>query len=122
MQGPRGVSIKKEPSAKLLQFEILYHVETNIDLDGQRLNKPKLNPLKPEKMEDLRTQIELNSADVGRLLEYNQEFLEKDDDVCDAINNCRESMEFFLSIGEENRALYEILSTKRIILNYLGIN
>ena len=73
-------------------------------------------------MEDLRTQIELNSADVGRLLEYNQEFLEKDDDVCDAINNCRESMEFFLSIGEENRALYEILTTKRIILNYLGIN
>ena len=49
-------------------------------------------------MEDLRTQIELNSADVGRLLEYNQEFLEKDDDVCDAINNCRESMEFFLSM------------------------
>ena len=77
MQGPRGVSIKKEPSAKLLQFEILYHVETNIDLDGQRLNKPELNPLKPKKMEDLRTQIELNSADVGRLLEYNQEFLER---------------------------------------------
>ena len=49
VQGPRGGSKKKESSAKLLQFEILYLVETNIDLDGQRLNKPKLNPLKPKK-------------------------------------------------------------------------
>ena len=73
------------------------------------------------KDKDIQAQLGLTSRSVADLIEQHQDVLEESDEICETINSSRESLEFFLALGEENRALYEAKNCQKQILSYLGL-
>jgi len=73
------------------------------------------------KDKDIEAQLGLTSRSVADLIEDHQDILSEDDDICEVINASRKSLEFFLALGEESRALYEAKNTQKAILTYLGL-
>mgnify|MGYP001384743203 CR=1 FL=1 len=73
------------------------------------------------KDQDIQAQLGMTSRSVADLIEQHQDVLEESDEICEAINSSRESLEFFLSLGEESRALYEAKNCQQQILSYLGL-
>ena len=70
---------------------------------------------------DIQAQLGLTSRLVADLIEQHQDVLEENDEICETINSSRESLEFFLALGEESRALYEAKNCQQQILSYLGL-
>ena len=70
---------------------------------------------------DIKAQLGLTSRSVADLIEDHQDILSGDDNICEVINKSRESLEFFLALGEEGRALYEAQNCKKSILSFLGL-
>tara|TARA_R100000152_G_C6707751_1_gene135964 strand:+ start:50 stop:277 length:228 start_codon:yes stop_codon:yes gene_type:complete len=73
------------------------------------------------KDKDIEAQLGLTSRSVADLIEDHQDILSEDDDICEVINTSRKSLEFFLALGEESRALYEAKNTQKAILTHLGL-
>ena len=73
------------------------------------------------KDKDIETQLGLTSRSVADLIEDHQDILEQDDDICEVIDTSRKSLEFFLGVGDESRALYEARNCRKSILTYLGL-
>ena len=73
------------------------------------------------KDKDIEAQLGLTSRSVASLIEDHQDILSEDDDMCEIINTSRESLEFFLKVGDESRALYEARNCRKSILTYLGL-
>tara|TARA_Y100000593_G_scaffold90279_1_gene176354 strand:- start:257 stop:484 length:228 start_codon:yes stop_codon:yes gene_type:complete len=70
---------------------------------------------------DIEAQLGLTSRSVADLIEQHQDVLEKNDDICEVINVSRKTLEFFLALGDESRALYEAKNCQKAILSYLGL-
>ena len=73
------------------------------------------------KDQDIQAQLGLTSRSVAALIEQHQDVLEESDEICETINSSRESLEFFLGVGDESRALYEARNCRKSILTYLGL-
>ena len=70
---------------------------------------------------DIEAQLGLTSRSVADLIEEHQDVLEKDDDICEVINTSRKTLEFFLALDDDSRALYEATNCRKAILSYLGL-
>ena len=73
------------------------------------------------KDKDIQAQLGLTSRSVADLIEQHQDALEESDEICETINLSRKTLEFFLALGDENRALYEAKNCQKQILSYLGL-
>ena len=71
--------------------------------------------------EDIQAQLGLTSRSVADLIDQHQDALEESDEICETINLSRKTLEFFLALGEESRALYEAKNCQKQILSYLGL-
>ena len=70
---------------------------------------------------DIQAQLGLTSRSVAELIDQHQDALEESDEICEVINISRKTLEFFLALGDENRALYEAKNCQKQILSYLGL-
>ena len=70
---------------------------------------------------DIEAKLGLTSRSVADLIEQHQDVLEKNDNICEVINVSRKTLEFFLALGDESRALYEAKNCQKAILSYLGL-
>ena len=73
------------------------------------------------KDKDIQAQLGLTSRSVADLIDQHQDALEESDEICEVINLSRKTLEFFLALGDENRALYEAKNCQKQILSYLGL-
>ena len=73
------------------------------------------------KDQDIQAQLGLTSRSVADLIDQHQDALEESDEICEVINISRKTLEFFLALGDENRALYEAKNCQKQILSYLGL-
>ena len=73
------------------------------------------------KDKDIQAQLGLTSRSVADLIEQHQDVLSEDDSICEKINLSRKTLEFFLALEDENRALYEAKNCQKQILSYLGL-
>ena len=73
------------------------------------------------KDQDMQAQLGLTSRSVADLIDQHQDALEESDEICETINLSRKTLEFFLALGDENRALYEAKNCQKQILSYLGL-
>ena len=73
------------------------------------------------KDKDIQAQLGLTSRSVADLIDQHQDALEESDEICETINLSRKTLEFFLALGDENRALYEAKNCQQQILSYLGL-
>ena len=73
------------------------------------------------KDKDIEAQLGLTSRSVADLIDQHQDALEESDEICETINLSRKTLEFFLALGDENRALYEAKNCQKQILSYLGL-
>ena len=73
------------------------------------------------KDKDIQAQLGLTSRSVAELIDQHQDALEESDEICEVINISRKTLEFFLALGDENRALYEAKNCQKQILSYLGL-
>ncbi len=72
-------------------------------------------------MKDIKQLVGIEANAVADLICNNQDILEKDDDIVENINVARKSMEFFMSLQENNRAYYEAKNIKEKIMQHLGL-
>ena len=70
---------------------------------------------------EIHQQIQLGSGEVANLIELHQDLMEDNDDICEVVNLGRQSLEFFIALGDEQRALYEVLNTKEKLMKFLGL-
>ena len=73
------------------------------------------------KDQDIQAQLGLTSRSVADLIDQHQDALEESDEICESIELSRKTLEFFLALGDENRALYEAKNCQKQILSYLGL-
>ena len=73
------------------------------------------------KDKDIQAQLGITSRSVADLIEQHQDVLSEDDDICEKINLSRNTLEFFLALEDDNRALYEAKNCQKQILSYLGL-
>ena len=73
------------------------------------------------KDKDIQAQLGLTSRSVADLIEQHQDVLSEDDSICEKINLSRKTLEFFLALEDDNRALYEAKNCQKQILSYLGL-
>jgi hypothetical protein len=65
--------------------------------------------------------IGYQTASVADLIQSHQDLLEQDDQIQSIISLGRKSMDFFMSIENDSRVLYEVTQVKRRILQFLGL-
>ena len=70
---------------------------------------------------EIHQQIQLGSGEVANLIELHQDLMEDNDDICEVVNLGRQSLEFFIALGDEERALWEVLNTKEKLMKFLGL-
>ena len=73
------------------------------------------------KDKDIQAQLGLTSRSVADLIEQHQDVLSEGEEICETINLSRKTLEFFLALEDENRALYEAKNCQKQILSYLGL-
>ena len=70
---------------------------------------------------EIRDQLGIDANEVANLIQSHQDILEQDDSICEAISGGRSSMEFFIALGDDSRALYEVRQTKEAVMRFLGL-
>lgn len=70
---------------------------------------------------DIEAKLGLTSRSVADLIEEHQDILSEDTEICEVINTSRKTLEFFLALGDDSRALYEATNCRKAILSYLGL-
>ena len=70
---------------------------------------------------EIHQQIALGSSEVANLIELHQDLMEDNDDICEVVNLGRQSLEFFIASGDEQRALWEVINTKEKLMKFLGL-
>ena len=70
---------------------------------------------------EIHQQIALGSSEVANLIELHQDLMEDNDDICEVVNLGRQSLEFFITSGDEQRALWEVINTKEKLMKFLGL-
>ena len=73
------------------------------------------------KDQDIQAQLGMTSRSVANLIDQHQDVLEESDEICEAISLSRDTLEFFLELGDANRALYEAKNCQKQILSFLGL-
>jgi len=72
-------------------------------------------------MKDIKQLVGIESTQVADLIQYHQDVLKEDEQIVEDISNARLSLQFFMSLGEDNRAYYEAKNIKQKILQHLGL-
>ncbi len=72
-------------------------------------------------MKDIKQLVGIESTEVANLIQAHQDILQEDDKIVEDITNARLSLEFFMSLKEDNRAYYEAKNIKHKILQHLGL-
>ena len=70
---------------------------------------------------EIHQQIQLGSGEIANLIDNHQDLLEENDSMCEVVTLGRHSLEFFMTAGNEERALYEVLNTKTKLMEFLGL-
>ena len=70
---------------------------------------------------EIRDQLGIDANEVANLIHSHQDILEQDDSICEVISGGRSSMEFFITLGDDSRALYEVRQTKEAVMRFLGL-
>ena len=70
---------------------------------------------------EIHQQIALGSGEIANLIDTHQDLMEDNDAICEVVSLGRHSLEFFLTSGNEERALYEVLNTKAKVMQFLGL-
>lgn len=70
---------------------------------------------------EIHQQIALGSGEIANLIDTHQDLLEDNDAICEVVTLGRHSLEFFMTSGNEERALYEVLNTKAKVMQFLGL-
>ena len=65
--------------------------------------------------------IGYQTASVADLIQSHQDLLEQDDQIQSIISLGRKSMDFFMSIENDSRVLYEVTQVKQRILQFLEL-
>ena len=72
-------------------------------------------------MKDIKALVGIEANAVADLIHDHQDILETNDEIVENINVARKSMEFFMSLQENNRAYYEAKNIKEKIMQHLGL-
>ena len=72
-------------------------------------------------MKDIQRLVGIESTQVADLIQNHQDVLSEDEKIVADITNARLSLEFFMSLKEDNRAYYEAKNIKQKILQHLGL-
>ena len=72
-------------------------------------------------MKDIKQLVGIESTQVADLIQHHQDVLKEDEQIVEDISNARLSLQFFMSLGEDNRAYYEAKNIKHKILQHLGL-
>jgi len=70
---------------------------------------------------EIEQQIALGSGEVADLIKNHQDILEQDDKICEVVTFGRYSLEFHLSAGNAEKALWEVNHTKQKVMQFLGL-
>lgn len=68
----------------------------------------------------IQAQLGIISGSIADLIEQHQDAMQGDDYISDRITMSRKSLEFFLALGDESRALYEAKNCHQDIMSWLG--
>jgi len=72
-------------------------------------------------MKDIKQLVGIESNAVADLIENHQDVLKESDEIVGTIATARISLQFFMSLGEDNRAYYEAKNIRLKIMQYLGL-
>lgn len=72
-------------------------------------------------MKDIKQLVGIESTAVAALIQNHQDILQEDEGIVEDITNARLSLQFFMSLGEDNRAYYEAKNIKQKLLQHLGL-
>ena len=70
---------------------------------------------------EIEQQIAISSSEVATLIETHKDLMEENDAICGVINFGRQSMEFFIALEDNERALWEVNNTKEKVMQFLGL-
>lgn len=71
--------------------------------------------------DDIQNEIGMASRAIADLIDNHQDILEQDEDIKAKINLARYSLEFFLQLKEEKKALWEARQCQETIMKRLGL-
>jgi|TARA_R110000765_G_scaffold275775_2_gene374009 hypothetical protein len=72
-------------------------------------------------MKDIKQLVGIEATQVADLIQNHQDILQEDDGIVENIANARMSLQFFMSLEEDNRAYYEAKNIKHKIMQHLGL-
>jgi hypothetical protein len=72
-------------------------------------------------MKDIKQLVGIEATQVADLIQNHQDILQEDEKIVEDITNARLSLQFFMSIEEDNRAYYEAKNIKHKIMQHLGL-
>jgi len=70
---------------------------------------------------EIREQIGITATEIGNLIAIHEDIIVEDDDMSNKVHTARLSLEFFMGIGDDTRALYEVTTMKEQILDFLNL-
>jgi hypothetical protein len=72
-------------------------------------------------MKDIKQLVGIEATAIADLIQNHQDILQEDERIVEDISNARMSLQFFMSLGEDNRAYYEAKNIKHKIMQHLGL-
>ena len=72
-------------------------------------------------MKDIKQLVGIEATAIADLIQNHQDILQEDERIVEDISNARMSLQFFMSLEEDNRAYYEAKNIKHKILQHLGL-
>lgn len=72
-------------------------------------------------MKDIKQLVGIEATAIADLIQNHQDILQEDKRIVEDISNARMSLQFFMSLEEDNRAYYEAKNIKHKILQHLGL-
>jgi len=70
---------------------------------------------------EIEQQIALGSGELADLIKNHQDILEQDGKICEVVTFGRHSLQFHLSSGNPEKALWEVNHTKQKVMQFLGL-
>ena len=70
---------------------------------------------------EIEQQIALGSGEIAVLVENHIDLLEEDNQICEVVSFGRHSLQFHLSAGNAEKALWEVKHTKEKVMQFLGL-